>query len=350
MNTHQLSSARLDKFKKVVTEATNGFAVILTQVDPDAIGSALGMAYLLKLIRGRNDVVIYYCGPVSHKQNQVAMTRYGLYDVFRPIKNWKDDENRHVVLVDSSKMADARLGFELKASPIVVIDHHRDKDVVETDSSFVWVEDVGAASTMVTELLSALRVDFSSLDPVIPTMLALGIRTDTDNLLRGGKRDRHAQALVEEVVNEREFRQLFNYPLPPSYYRNLKRSLEQVSQNSARLVTNIGIVPADMSDDISTISDLMIRWDGVSLVVVWCILEKEKRVRVSARNTDSSRDLGNFLRERFGPHCGAKVTEDGDGIGGGNLTLDFGFWFNAETTEETEKLVSKFMTSSVFRD
>lgn len=349
MNT-QLPPARLEKFRKVITEAPNGFAVVIAQVDPDAIGSALGLAYLLKHVRDRNDVVIYYCGPVSHKQNQVAMTRYGLYDVFRPIKNWKDDESRHVILVDSSKMADARLGIELKMPPIVVIDHHRDRDVVETDNSFVWVEDVGSASTMVVELFFALGVDFASLDPVIPTMLALGIRTDTDNLLRGGKRDRLAQALVENVVNEKEFRQLFNYPLPPSYYRNLKRSLEQVAQNSARLVTNIGIVSADMSDDISTIADLMIRWDGVSLVVVWCILEKEKRVRVSARNTDSSRDLGSFLRERFGPDCGAKVTDDGDGIGGGSLTLDFGFWFNADTRAETEALVSKFITSAVFQD
>ncbi|MDO8482443.1 MAG: DHH family phosphoesterase [bacterium] len=349
MNTG-LTTDRVNKLKKVIVEASRGFAIIITQVDPDAIGSALGLAYLIKQIRGRNDVVIYYCGPVSHKQNQVAMTRYGLYDVFQPIKNWKPEESRHVVLADSSKVADARLGIELKDPPIAVIDHHRDKDVVETDESFVWVEDVGAASTMVTELFSALGVDFASLEPVIPMMLALGIRTDTDNLLRGGKRDRLAQTLVENVVNEREFRQLFNYPLPPSYYRNLKRSLEQVTQNSARLVTNIGIVSADMSDDISTFADLMIRWDGVSLVVVWCILEKEKRVRVSARNADSSRDLGSFLRERFGPSCGAKVTEDGDGIGGGSLTLDFGFWFNSETRAETEALVGKFIASAVFRD
>lgn len=349
MNT-ELTVARLDKLRKVITEAPNGFAIVITQVDPDAIGSALGLAYILKYVRGRNDVALYYCGPISHPQNKVAMTRYGLGDVLQPIKNWKQDDKRHVVLVDSSKIADARLGIELKTAPIVVIDHHRDKDVVETESSFVWVEDVGSASTMIVELLSALQVDFTSLDPVIPTMLALGIRTDTNNLLRGGKRDRLAQASVESVVNEREFRQLFNYPLPPSFYHNLKRSLEQVTQNSARLVTNIGIVSADMSDDISTVADLLIRQDGLSLVVVWCILEKDKRVRISARNTDSSRDLGSFLRERFGPSCGAKVTEDGDGIGGGSLTLDFGFWFNSETKAETETLVGKFITSAVFRD
>ena len=330
--------------------AERGFAIIITQVDPDAIGSALGLAYLIKQIRGRNDVVIYYCGAISHKQNQVAMTRYGLYDVFQSIKNWKPDDNRHVILVDSSKVADARLGIELKNSPLVVIDHHRDKDVVETGDSFVWVEDVGAASTMVVELFTALEVDFNLLEPVIPMMLALGIRTDTDNLLRGGKRDRLAQALVGNVVNEDEFRHLFNYPLPLTYYSNLRRSLEQVVQKSARLVTNIGIVPSEVGDDVSTIADLLIRQDGVSLVVVWCLLEKEKRVRVSARNTDSSRDLGLFLRERLGPSFGAKVTEDGKGIGGGSITLDFGFWFNPDTRKETEALVSAYITSAVFRD
>ncbi len=145
-------------------------------------------------------------------------------------------------------------------------------------------------------------------------------------------------------------RQLYSYPLPPTYYQNLKQALEQVAQQSARLVTNIGIVHSEMSDDVSTIADLLIRQDGVSLGVVWCLLEKEKRVRVSARNTDSSRDLALFLRERLGPSCGAKVTEDGKGIGGGSLTLDFGFWFNSNTKKETEALVSAYITSAVFQD
>lgn len=346
----ELTRDRLDKFIKVISEAKNGFAIIITQVDPDAIGSALGLAYLIKFVRGRNDVVIYYCGSISHPQNKTAVVRYNLNEVMQPIKNWKPDDHRHIALVDSSRVADARLGVELKTSPIIVIDHHRDRDVVETESSFVWVEDVGSASTMLVELFSALVVGFESLDQVIPTMLALGIRTDTDNLLRGGRRDRLAQSVVENVVNEDEFRQLFNYPLPLTYYENLKRSLEQVVQKSARLVTNIGIVPSEVSDDVSTIADLLIRQDGVSLVVVWCLLEKEKRVRVSARNTDSSRDLGLFLRERLGPSCGAKVTEDGKGIGGGSLTLDFGFWFNSETRIQTEALVSAYIMSAIFRD
>ena len=344
----KLTPDRLNKFKKVVTEATRGFAIIITQVDPDAIGSALGLAYLLKSIRNKNDIVIYYCGSISHPQNKTAVVRYNLSDILQPIKNWKS--GRHVVLIDSSKMTDARLGFELSEQPIIVIDHHRGKDVVETDNSFVWVEDVGSASTMVTELFSAMEIRFESLEPVIPTMLALGVRTDTDNLARGGRRDWRAQNTLRDSVNEDEFRQLFNYPLPPSFYRNLQRALEQVTQKSARLVTNIGIVLSEEGDDVSTTADLLIRQDGVSLVVVWCLLEKEKRVRVSARNTDSSRDLGLFLRERLGPSCGAKVTEDGKGIGGGNLTLDFGFWFNSDTRRETEALVSAYITSAVFRD
>ncbi len=345
----ELTPKRIEKFQQVISGAQNGFAIIITQVDPDAIGSALALAYLIKHIRSSNGVAIYYCGSISHPLNRTAVIRYNLGEILQPIRNWKPD-NRQVALVDSSKMADARLGIDLKTPPILVIDHHRGTDVMETDQSFVWVEDVGSASTMMVELCFALKVDFQTLEPAIPIMLALGILTDTDNLIRGGERDWLDRFLIRDAVSENELKKLFRYPLPPTYYQNLKRALEQVAQKSARLVTNIGIVPSELGDDVSTLADLFIRQDGVSLVVVWCLLEKEKRVRVSARNTDSSRDLGLFLRERLGPSCGAKVTEDGNGMGGGSLTLDLGFWLTSDTRAETEALVGAYITSAVFRD
>lgn len=349
MNT--LTSKRLERFKRVISGSTKGFAIIIAQVDPDAIGSALALSFLIKQLRGgRNDITIYYCGAISHPQNQAAVVRYNLTDFLQPIKNWKPDEKRHIALVDSSKVVDTRLGFNLEASPMIVIDHHCGRDVSENKNSFVWVENIGSTSTMMVELMSALKVDFMSLDPVITTMLALGIRTDTDNLLNGNKRDREAQHLIESFVNDGELKQLFKYPLPPEHFRNLKRALDQVSQKNARLVTQIGVVTADMGDDVSTIADFFIRQVGVTLVVVWCILKGEKKVRISARNTDNSLELGAFLKDRIGQSCGAKVTQDGGGIGGGNLTLDLGCWLNENTTEEVVALVSAYITKAVFRD
>jgi nanoRNase/pAp phosphatase (c-di-AMP/oligoRNAs hydrolase) len=244
------------------TGAQRGFAVIITQFDLDALGAALGLAEVIRSVRGENNVVIFYCGAISHPLNKAAMARCMPNDSIRPIKSWRPDENRHVVLVDSSRMADTRLGIKLNEPPILVVDHHLGTDVVEDDNNFVWIEDVGSTITLVVELMTALGIKLDSISRLVPLMFALGIRADTEHLLRGVERDQLAQLLVERSVDKGELRRLFNYPLPGSYFDNLEGALKGVAQQNARLVTNIGIVSSEEGDDVSVIADLLIRRQG----------------------------------------------------------------------------------------
>jgi nanoRNase/pAp phosphatase (c-di-AMP/oligoRNAs hydrolase) len=145
-----------------------------------------------------------------------------------------------------------------------------------------------------------------------------------------------------------ELANLFSYPLPSSYFDNLHKALGRVTQKSGRLVTNIGTIKSEQGDDLSTISDMFIRRDDVSLVVVWGIIGRT--VRISARNTDISRPLEAFLKDRFGESSGAKLSPQGTGIGGGMISLELGVWMTPDTVPEVEAMVSKHITSLVFRD
>ena len=120
-----------------------------------------------------------------------------------------------------------------------------------------------------------------------------------------------------------------------------------------KLVTNLGVVRPDEGDDLATISDYLIRMQGITLVVVWAIIdtpEKDKRmVRISARNADITSDLGAFLRETFPEgSSGAKVSAYGQGIGGGTVNLGLGFWLTRDTAEQAVALVGKLIHTRIF--
>ena len=152
---------------------------------------------------------------------------------------------------------------------------------------------------------------------------------------------------VSSVVDRQELAQLFNYPLPPSYFANFKHALVHERREGSNVVTNIGIVPADQGDDLSTIADGFIRMSGVTLVVVWGIIGNV--VRISARNTDISQPLDILLKACFGPTCGAKLTSIGKGVGGGMLSLELGIWNTPETREQVVAMVDRYIASRVFK-
>ena len=114
----------------------------------------------------------------------------------------------------------------------------------------------------------------------------------------------------------------------------------------ARLVTNIGVVTAKQADDLSTIADMLIRWDGISLAVVWGIIGNQ--IRFSARNDDISTPLDGLLKECFGAKSGAKLTPDGQGEGGGLIDLNLGFLDGADVREEIIAIIKKRMENVIF--
>jgi hypothetical protein len=103
-------------------------------------------------------------------------------------------------------------------------------------------------------------------------------------------------------------------------------------------------------------ADLFIRVEGISLVVVWGIIENPSiadgvNVRLSARSENLSIPLETFLRDRFGPTCGAKFTPTGRGEGGALLKLVLPNWLVDNENgggKELEALVGSQIEKLVF--
>lgn len=297
----------------------NGNVIILfTQVDPDAVGSAMGLSEIITDIAGaqlnwNGTIILSYCGSVGHPQNNTLFNKYGLFEKFVPARDLNIGEDDIVMFVDSSSISDGRLPLELRGlDPVVVIDHHRGEDLPDVNDRFFWIEEVGAASTLVAELSQecGTQLSVSTIN-----MMLLGIHTDTKDLTAASERDLSAYNMLKSQVDSSdELRSLINFSLPSSHFASLTHALNHKTRVANRVVANAGIIKPINGDVLSTIADDLLREEGVSLVIVWGFVGD--CVRMSARSTDPSLSLNEFLKGRFDGNGGAKFAPDGRSEGG----------------------------------
>lgn len=344
------SEKRLNKLGRIVRESTGICYILMTQIDPDALGAACGLAEIFTEM-GATNTLLVYCGQIGHPQNRAIFHQFKLAGRSIPVSAYlsRKEEQGLLALVDSSQQEDRRLPEELRPlTPHIVFDHHQGSDFggegkKAKKGEFFSVEEVGATSTLVIELGRALGHDFSK---ETATMLALGVYNDTKTLINAGDRDREAYAWVTQTVNPLAFNQLIDYSLPASHYLNLLYALNHMEEKDNRIIANAGTIAPEDADDISSIADYLIRREGIHLVLVWGVVEG--KIRVSARSSDLTTDLQEFLVQRFGQSAGAKICPYGRGEGGALLDIDLGFWISSSSKNLIEELVMNKMRELVF--
>ncbi|KJU82187.1 TrkA-N domain-containing protein [Candidatus Magnetobacterium bavaricum] len=330
---------RLDKFKKVMAGITS-LPIVITQIDPDAIGSAMLLRYIAMTFGIKVD--IYYCGNFGHPQNRVIYTLYDLSSTLFPIKEMPKDLQT-CALVDSSQINDARLHGRI-INPIVVFDHHElDARIKEDEAEqrFLWIDRVGAATTLLIEMVFLLDISFPK-NSQEATLAVLGVFSDTKMLLNATDRDIVAYSKMLEYADKDSFRHFFNYPLPQRYFEYFKEAVNGWKIKEAVLVTSIGFIASKDADQLAIIADNLIRMTEIQLAITWAIVDNAF-VRISARCTDMSLPLHDFLRERFGQNCGSKTSALGIAEGGGLIKLPIDFWTGDEVKDELFALVKRKM-------
>lgn len=345
-----MTNVKSDKFRELVQKIPpkTELAIFITQIDPDAVGASVTLSYILNALNPELEIQIYYCGEVGHPQNRGIINRYNLKTQLAPVSTFLSVPNLVTALVDSSLAKDSRLPVGVMLSPTIVIDHHRDSDIDVTDNNFVWVEDIGSSCTLLTELFRSLGMEFTQENHHLASLLAMGIYTDTKALVGSSARDREAYGHVTQFVDSHELQSLIDYPLPDSHYKNLASALTNFRQTGSKVIVSLGTIEPEDGDDLSTIADYFLRKDGVTLVVVWGIIKDT--VRISARNSNISRPLDEFLKVRFGSGSGAKLTPDGKGEGGARLKLDLGLWMSTATKDLVEQVVSARIEELILKD
>lgn len=343
--------SRVEKLKGFLSSVTGRLIIIIAGVDPDALGSAFGLAFVVKSLTKLN-VQIIFAGKVDFSQNKEIVRAFGLMQRMKPVKEYVYQEGDVFALVDSSSIDDSRIPelcilFE-KNKPSLIIDHHLGNVIEENDKNFIWVDtDVASASTLLVELFDGLGLEFPECDKYIPTMLAIGIYSDSKDMKVCSTRDITAYGSMFRFVSCNDLTSLMNYPLPESFFVNRAKAMNSRVEKDGRLIAGLGVTREDCASDIAIIADELIRKEHISFVVVWAIIGNV--VRLSARTKDRRFPLDEFLKERF-PGSGSKIAPDGHGEGGATIPLMLEGWHSEQTRLLIEEMVAKRLEELIFRD
>lgn len=316
---------RMDKFARIIRESFpegKQPTILITQMDPDAEGAAIGLQYYLERVLHTADVQIFFAGSIDHPQNKAIFNFFNLGEVMFPIENNADLGN--VILVDSSMSKDSR--FLGKFTPVAIFDHHEGGDVKETEKNFVWIEPVGATCTLIGEMIqSAQELNATEREfRAVATLCALGIATDVKGFKEpvDRKRDRSAWNFFMDNASPEHYGRLAGYDLPAEYFdymNELTSKTNCILIKEAFLVSHVGLMNPDEAAFLSMFADMLLRRMGVKTVIVWAPI-KGVGFAVKIRSNDTSVNLVERLRQLF--NSGGAKSKEGVGAGGTIVHVD----------------------------
>ena len=294
--------------------------------DPDAIGAAAGLAWLL----GQTHDAIcefLYRGTVSHPQTRAMLNVLGI--TCKQVDSLEQDDYDIYMIVDSTP--DGVCFPNIKYQ--YVVDHHK---VEYPDDVEVRNKSVGSCASLVYELI--LEAEQDLIDPIAATALYLGLYTDTDGLRGPGTTglDFEAFQYLATKADHSKLKRIFDFPIPTHQFDLEARAIAAREVSDSKLVTCLGEVPAGHRDVMPVVADSLMRMSGVDTVVVFAFIGQH--VDASVRSSDSTLDVDAFCKETFGQEFHGTAGSKQGGIGGGRAPLGIAVTDEDEAQDRAEAL------------
>jgi len=306
--------------------------------DPDAMGAARGLQWLMsKKFNLHAD--IFYRGEISHPQNKKMVNILDLN--LKPYDEVNLDNYRFKISVDATEK-------NCPAPKIdVVIDHHR----ISSEASMQIIEPIGAAATLICEIIRELEISFEDeIDQDVATALLMGIRIDTGELISENTTDRDFDAVkfLSDFVNRKKMGSIIDYPIP-SYFFELERELNRENSeghfinqrvDGSCFVGCIGIISPAKRDSISMLADKVVRMEGIETSVIFSIVGD--KVVASIRSQNSSLDVNTFAQSVFGKEFG------GGKLGSAGATIPLGIFGVTGLPAEIKSMLWDSIKETIF--
>lgn len=303
---------RTRKLREVLGNIDGTLAVVThDNPDPDAIGSAVGLARIAADVDV--DAEACYFGEINHQENRALVNLFGFE--LRNLGAEADlSEFDAFALVDHSR-AGVNDGLP-EGTPIdIVVDHHPPREPIR--ARFVDLRsDVGSTSTLIASYLFQLGI---TPDAALASGLIYGIRTDTQGFKRGvSVADFEAAAGLIESADTDQLRRVESPSVSVETIETLGASIANRTVKEDVLTTCVGSISD--RDTLSQAADRLLGMEGITTTLVFGYTEET--VFVSARSRGVERDLGEVLREAFDQigSAGGHATMAGAQISVGILT------------------------------
>jgi nanoRNase/pAp phosphatase (c-di-AMP/oligoRNAs hydrolase) len=257
--------------------------------DPDAISSAVALAFLVKS-KFKIPAVVRYGGIIGRAEN-LAMTRV----LKLPVRLFSEKQTGpgvETAFVDAQPKT-GNVSARLNKKPLIIIDHHTFRKTSKADLTDIRT-DYGATATIMTEYLAQSGLEIPS---QIATALSYGISSETQDLGReASEPDIAAYLSLFHKSNKRHLAQIVHPKLPRDYFITLSRALHHTRIYKNAIATCLGEV--QNPDFVSFVADVMVRCERISWSI--CLGRYADRIIVSVRTTNVKGRAGSFLRRLIG--------------------------------------------------
>ena len=271
--------------------------------DPDAIGCAYGLQYLLKA-RGIDTRIVYY-GKFD-KVTFKLLTEQLHIEAINAV-NFQGSEDDYVINVDGQKN---NANFtDLTGHEVACIDHH--PWVTDYDYAFTDHRIVGACSTIITDYFVENNIPIPR---DVATALLFGIKVDTQNFTTGvTESDINSFALLNELADQAFLLRLESNDLSIDDLRAYGAAIQNLYADSMLGFVHI---PFDCPDRlIAMVSSFILSLDCVDLSVVYA--ERNGGLKISVRSELTDFKAGDLIHQAL----------QGIGDGGGHPMMAGGIIF-----------------------
>jgi nanoRNase/pAp phosphatase (c-di-AMP/oligoRNAs hydrolase) len=323
-----------DKIQKATCEKGLARIAIFTHPspDPDAVGSQMALAWMLRKAYENIEVDCFYDGCISHPQNQ------RMVNLLDPdLKLCSDchveqyDIKISVDVIPSHAFCPSNTSFDL------VIDHHKEPPNGTFKGLYLNLK-AGSACATVYQLIKQHGIVFeedNDNDSKVATALLVGIITDTDYQTSDDTTEIEHRTYAEifNFRNPTALKQITKYKQPRDWVQ-AKASVAEKANDRIKdgvLIHGIGLITSNNRDLISAVADEMLSWENVETSVAFAIVDGS-RVEGSVRSTNAALAVPALCKELGGQYGGG-----GGKLGKGAYHFNLGSLSLESDVEESSK-------------
>ena len=315
-----------DKIQKIICEKGLAKIAIFSHPspDPDAIGSQMGLSWMLKKSYENIEVDCFYDGCISHPQNQRMIN---LLDPELKLYSEYDLEGYDIKIsvdtIPSHAACPINTNFDL------VIDHHKDAPNGNFKGLYLNLK-AGSACATIHQLIKQHNIFFeedNDNDSKVATALLVGIITDTDYQTSDDTTE-YEHLAYAELFNYRNpiaLRQITKYKQPRDWVQ-ARANVAQKAHDRIKdgvLIHSIGLITSNNRDLIAAVADEMLSWENVETAVAFAVVDGCK-VEGSVRSSNAALAVPSLCKELGGQYGsgGGKLGRGAYYFNLGSLSLD----------------------------
>jgi nanoRNase/pAp phosphatase (c-di-AMP/oligoRNAs hydrolase) len=321
--------------------------------DPDAIGSMMGMAWLLYKVFGLESDS-FYNGEISHPQNNSLCNLLGP-DLKRVNQEYVPEDYALRILVDTIP-ANAGVG-DHKVDFDVVIDHHKEVPNGGYTGLVIHMK-TGACCSVIFHMMQYFCKDVcwfeddNDHDSKTATAMIAGVVTDTEYMVSDDTTEFEFETFTKlySFRNSNFLKQIVFFKRPKAWIdAKASASVEADVDDEGFAIVGLGLIPAKGRDVIADMSEEMVTWASVETAIAFAVVGGD-RIEGSIRSLNPSISVSDLCKK-----LGGKFGSGGGKMGKGAYRYDLGGMSIAPDEDEdiknkTWKLIKERETKRIIRE